>query len=421
MAGGKLFDACTIVGGGMITRIQILPSLYHLQRLGLIGDIAVSALNGAPLKELAEDKALLEAFPESSFTPYPDYKTVDLEEKFPALFEEALAAMPPRNLVVIALPDQLHYPMIKKALDANQHVMTVKPLVLKYERAVEVEKLAYDKGLMVGIEYHKRFDDRALMARGHYRNGNLGEFRLGQAVMIEPWYYRNSNFMNWCTCENSDMFTYVGCHYVDQVHFITGLMPVEVSVYGIKDKYPNGAEGYLWTDGRVLWENGACLNVIDAIGYPNIAPGGNAQGLKMFNQGAKDACLVFHEDQYRGLKYSFERKGDEEGDSYYNEPSPDYFKLLYKGGRGLEPVGYGYRSIEAITKAALRVESGGDDLEARRKVIKELDKEGVIATPANSAYNELVIEAGRMSITHDARPVVIEYGETPHVHFKELA
>ena len=32
-----------IVGGGMITQVQILPSLYHLQRLGLIGDIDICA------------------------------------------------------------------------------------------------------------------------------------------------------------------------------------------------------------------------------------------------------------------------------------------------------------------------------------------------------------------------------------------
>ena len=406
MAACTSFQSCTIVGGGMITRVQILPSIYHLQRLGVLGDVAVCALNGAPLKVLAEDQALLDAFPGRSFTPYPDYKSVDLEEKFPTLFEEVLKKMPERNLVVIALPDQLHYPATKKALQADQHVMTVKPLVLKHVEAVEIEKLAYERGLFVGIEYHKRFDDRALMARQHYRGGNLGEFRLGQAVMIEPWYYRNSNFMNWCTCENSDMFTYIGCHYVDQVHFMTGLLPVEVSVYGIRDKYPNGREGYLWTDGRVLWENGACLNVIDAIGYPNIAPGGNAQGLKMFNQGSGDACLLFHDDQYRGVKYSLERKDGEEGDTCYNEPSPDYFKLLYRGGKGLEPVGYGYRSIEAITRAALRVEAGGD-LAARRAVIREIDDEDVIATPANSSYNELVIEAGRLSITNNGRPVIL--------------
>jgi len=53
------------------------------------------------------------------------------------------------------------------------------------------------------------------------------------------------------------MFIYVGCHYVDLVAFITGHRPSSVSVYGIVDKYPNGRQGYLWTDGRVIWDNGA--------------------------------------------------------------------------------------------------------------------------------------------------------------------
>ena len=158
--------------------------------------------------------------------------------------------MPKRNIVFMALPDQLHCGAVLKALEAGQHVLTVKPLVLKYKEAAQIEKLAREKGLFVGVEYHKRFDDRALMARQQYRAGNFGEFKIGQAVMIEPYYYRNSNFQNWCTCENSDMFTYVGCHYVDQVHFITGLLPKEVSVHGIRDKYPNGREGFLWTDGQ---------------------------------------------------------------------------------------------------------------------------------------------------------------------------
>ena len=33
----------TVVGGGMITHDQILPSLYQLQRVGRIGDVTVCA------------------------------------------------------------------------------------------------------------------------------------------------------------------------------------------------------------------------------------------------------------------------------------------------------------------------------------------------------------------------------------------
>ena len=404
-----------IVGGGMITQVQILPTLYHLQRQGVVGDIHVCALDSPPLKALKEDPHLNNAFPGQDFAAYPDPDKVDTEEKFPELYKEVFSSLPPESVAVIAVPDQLHYPMIKDAIEHRLHICTVKPLVLSYRHAEEIADLAYRKGLVVGVEYHKRFDDRNLMARQLYREGRFGEFRLGQACMHEPYHYRHSNFQNWCTCENSDMFTYVGCHYVDLVAFITGLKPVAVSVYGIKEDYPNGNTGFLWTDGRVIWENGACLSVANAMGYPDAAAGGNAQGLTMWCQGDNDACLLVHDDQFRGVKYGYNECGTDPGDTLYAEPSPDYFKLVNRGGPGLDPVGYGFRSIEYIVKACLKTGSL-KDLQEKQRLLRQYDAVGIMATPKNSSYNELVIEAGRKSILSGGRasmhrlPGVSSYG-----------
>ena len=38
--------------------------------------------------------------------------------------------------------------------------------------------------------------------------------------------------------------------------FVTGLRPTAVSVHGIEDTYPNGNAGFLYTDARVIGENG---------------------------------------------------------------------------------------------------------------------------------------------------------------------
>ena len=254
---------------------------------------------------------------------------------------------------------------------------------------------------MVGVEYHKRFDDRSLMARQKYRAGLFGEFRLGSAWLMEKWNYRHSNFQNWCI----DAFSYIGCHYVDLTHFITGLLPSRVSVYGIRDRYPNGKEGYLWTDARVIWSNGACLNVQNSLGFPDNAPGTNTQGITLHCQRADGGALISHSDQYRGLKYSYS--------DLYTEPSPDYFQYVDLGGGGLTPVGYGYRSVEYIVKKCIEVESAAPEL--RPELLKEIDETGIMATPANSSYNELVIEAGRLSILNDGRDVAIEYGDNPRV------
>lgn len=413
----------TIVGGGMITELQIMPSVYHLQLTGAINNINVCALNTPPLKTIAENESLKKAFPGQSFNPFPDFNTESEDEMFPEMYKEVIDKMEDRNIVFIALPDQLHYSAIIYALKNNQHVICVKPLTLSYKEATEIEKFAYTKGLFVGVEYHKRFDDRTGIARLKYRAGDFGEFRVGMATLIEPWYYRDSNFQNWCTVENSDMFTYIGCHYVDQVNMITGLLPTVVSVYGVKDKYPNGKEGYLWTNANVIWENGASLAVINGMGYPNVAPGGNSQGIWLFTQGEKDGGLMFHDDQYRGLKHSYVTKGGHAGDSYYNEPSPDYLKLVERGGDGLTPVGYGYRSIEGLINSVHRVENyeqeKGGGLSSRQEMIKKIDGEEIVATPANSSFNELVIEAGRMSILNGGRAVTIKYGDLPKVEFKE--
>ncbi|HTA69248.1 MAG TPA: Gfo/Idh/MocA family oxidoreductase [Bryobacteraceae bacterium] len=372
----------TILGGGMITHDQILPSLYQLQRLGLVEEIAVCARHDQTLRSLADSRQLQQAFPGQTF-------------RFSAgLYRDALAQAPAHNLAVIALPDHLHFDAAMAALEADQHLLVVKPLVMKLAEAEAIEREASRRGLFVGIEYHKRFDDRSLLARRKYRAGEFGEFRLGAACLMEKWYYRHSNFQNWCTSENSDAFAYIGCHYVDLVHFITGLWPVSASVYGVKDEYPNGNEGFLWTDARIVWSNGACLNVQNSLSFPDEAPGTNTQGLTLYCSGRTNGALIRHSDQYRGIEYVYVSRPEAPGATIYAEPSPDYFQYVDLGGGGLTPVGYGYRSIEYLFRCCLRVESAPD----RRQAIRDIDHEGIAATPANSRYNEEVIEAARESI-----------------------
>ena len=400
----------TVVGAGMIVHDQLLPSLYQLQRLGRIGKITVCDARRRAVEGLAKAEDIVKAFPERSFRAYPDSGDPDTLQ--PDVSRKVIEAMPPRQIVVAAVPDQLHYSVIMTALRNNQNVCTVKPLVLRHEQALEIEREAFSRGLVVGIEYHKRFDDRSLMARRKYREGWFGEFRLGTARLFEKWYYRHSNFQNWMTTENSDAFTYIGCHYVDIVHFITGLLPTAISLFGIRDRYPNGKEGFLWTDARVIWSNGACLNVQNGLGFPDAAPGTNTQGMMLYCSGADTGALIEHHDQFRGLKYSYLQQPPGDGATIYAEPSPDYFQYVDVGGPGFVPIGYGFRSVEHIIGNCIRV-GAADSLAERQTLLREIDAAGIMATPANSAYNELVLEAGRESILHGGREVPIEYKESP--------
>jgi len=326
-------------------------------------------------------------------------------------------------MVLVAMPDQFHYQVVMEALNQNQHVLCVKPLVLKYEQALEIEKMAYDKGLFVGIEYHKRFDRRSLIAKRSYSLKQFGEFVMGEAKLIEPYFYRSSNFQNWFTCDKTDPFVYIGCHYVDLVYFITGLKPVEVSVSGVKGRFPNGNEGYLWANGRIRFENNAILSVIDGLGYPDEGAGSNDQSLQMFFEGDNKTGMLKHDDQFRGVEHSY-LNGIGCGGSHFNYVSPDFYKLVPWEGDGFKPVGYGFDSVSASVSMACLIErkvlnlAEAESIVQRRKMIKEVDQKGIIATPANSYINELVVEAARISILHDGEAVTIEYGEMPSVNLR---
>lgn len=410
----------TIVGGGMITLDLLLPSIYHLQRTGTVGSIHVCALDSGPLKTLKADEGMRQAFPGQGFTAHPS-ENEEPTKKFPTLYKEVLASMAPRQAVVVAMPDQFHYEVVMEALRNEQHVLCVKPLVLKYQHALEVENLAYEKGLFVGIEYHKRFDRRALLARRHYELGHFGEFVMGEAKMIEPYYYRSSNFQNWFTCDKTDPFVYVGCHYVDLVQFITGLKPAQISVSGVKGRFPNGNEGYLWANGRVIYENGAILSVIDGLGYPDDGAGSNEQCLTMFCEGQGKSGMIAHDDQFRGVEHSYLQSGIGCAGSIFNYINPDFFRLVPWEGAGYRPAGYGFDSVAAILGMAQRIEAevaglpGPAALARRRQLLKEVDAKGIIATPANSSTNELVVEAARLSILNNGRMARIVYGKDAHV------
>jgi D-galacturonate reductase len=402
----------TIVGGGMIVHDQVLPTLYHLQRLGHVGRIAVVATQTARLRDLVS-KRFRDAFPDQAFDAYPALSTPD-GQRHPDLWRDVVADMPPRQLVVVATPDELHNDMVTFALEHNQHVLCVKPLVHRYAQAEAIMKLAHQCGLFVGVEYHKRFDRRSLEARREYRDGRLGVFRCGEAKLVEPYYYRHSNFQNWFTKDRTDPFTYIGCHYVDLVYFITGLRPTEVNLQGVTGEFPNGREAYMWSAARVVFDGGAILSVLNGLGYPDRGAGTNDQGMCLFCEGTNSGAVVKHDDQFRGASYGYvdDHPADEAVFRFIN---PDYFRLVPWQGEGLKPVGYGYESIEANVLAAMQVDAAGDDVNARRRVLKQIDDRHIIATPANSYINELVVEAARLSITNDGARVAIEYGDAPRV------
>jgi len=115
----------TIIGGGMIVHDQILPSIYQLQRLGIVGEISIVDKNTAKCVIWLKNPILQQLFPNSPLRLIRIYR--NLRQAISEIIRRSGRKYAPYNIVVVALPDQMHYKALKVALKYNQHILCVKP------------------------------------------------------------------------------------------------------------------------------------------------------------------------------------------------------------------------------------------------------------------------------------------------------
>jgi D-galacturonate reductase len=289
-------------------------------------------------------------------------------------------------------------------------VVTVKSLCPSFEGTQRIRDLAQEKGLFVGIDFHKRWDYRALLARENWQKGYYGVPRAARATMIESDAYirAGSPFDRHFVPATSDPASYVGCHYVDQFGWFTGLRPKQVVVNGVLGQFESGTPCYSWAATQLTYDQ-CVLQLVNGLQHAGDHRGRNHQGLEIWGHNPNDLRGTYfcHQDNLRGMDYAYCR---DHNPGRVTDAGSDYVGFIPRsdGTPGKEMVGYGWRAIETLVKTAIRVQ-GAADVIARRKLLAEIDAEDLIPTPANTAYLGLVYEAMRSSIQEQGLPVVIDY------------
>lgn len=109
---------------------------------------------------------------------YPDYETMARME----------AARPdPIDFVIIATPNNTHYPMAKAFLEQGIHVVCDKPLTVDAAQARELADLAREKDLLFAVTYTYMGYPMVKQARNMVRDGLLGEVRFVKADYAQDW------------------------------------------------------------------------------------------------------------------------------------------------------------------------------------------------------------------------------------------
>ncbi|MGV7213085.1 Gfo/Idh/MocA family protein [Bradyrhizobium sp. UFLA05-112] len=192
---------------------------------------------------------------------YPDYRTMIGEE----------AGRPDGvEVVTVATPNHTHFEITKACLMAGLHVICEKPLFFKVEECREIERLATDKGLIVGVAYTYSAFPMLLQMRAMVAKGVLGEIRMVDLCYIHGFNSADdsnaSEAQRWRTNPATSGPTFVlgdlstHTYYLSQMvlphmkvtrllcdrqSFVKSRAPLEDNAY-VLFHYDNGAVGRLW-------------------------------------------------------------------------------------------------------------------------------------------------------------------------------
>ena len=138
-------------------------------RIGLVGFGYAARVFHAPLIA-ATDGLRLQAVTSS------DAAKVEaaLGDDVPVRTAEALITSDDIDLLVVATPNDSHFPIARAALEAGKHVVVDKPFTLRLEQARAPASLAAARGRLLSVFHNRRWDSDFLTLRRVLAAGRLG-------------------------------------------------------------------------------------------------------------------------------------------------------------------------------------------------------------------------------------------------------
>ena len=186
-----------IIGSGMIVK-DFLSFAHELPEIKLE---AIAARNIENLKELQNKYNIKEIYTDIDFCL--ENKEVDT--------------------IYVAVPNNLHYTVAKKALEAGKNVICEKPFTLKYDEAVELFEIAEARGLILIEAITNQYQKNYLDIKDNI--DNIGEIRLVECnfSQLSSRYEAFKNGVIAPVFDKSKGGGVLGDLNIYNIHFVVGL------------------------------------------------------------------------------------------------------------------------------------------------------------------------------------------------------
>jgi len=133
---------------------------------------------------------------------------------------------------IVCIPDHLHFEYASLLMNKGLHLQIVKPLTPRYEEAKELVRLQEEKGVYACVEFHKRYDESNQLVKRMVMDNELGLISYFAVQYSQRIKIPLDIFRRWAA--ETNVFQYLGVHYVDLVYFLTGYIPKRVMAVGTK-------------------------------------------------------------------------------------------------------------------------------------------------------------------------------------------
>ena len=368
-------------------------TLFDLRRRGLVDRLLMAGTNGTKFPQIRKhlDQALAKS-----------YRDMDVRfDSFPAddvvydgnAYRLALETMQAGDSVIVFTPDDTHYPIAMEAIERGLHVLIAKPIVKTVAEHLALTRKARERGVMVAMEVHKRWDPLYTDARDRIRG--LGDFSFFQSYMSQPKSQLDT-FRAWAG-KSSDISYYLNAHHIDfnvwaVAHRARPVVVRASAATGVAHAMDIPTEDTITL--VVDWENIESGNRATAIYTSSwIAPKADVHSQQRFFYMGHGGEINI-DQAHRGYSLATDGAG-------FSSPNPLFMKSApdadgYFSGQN----GYGYRSFEVFLRAAEEVRQG-------RAKADDFDQK--LATASDTLLCTAILEAGRRSLDANGQAIRIDY------------
>ncbi|MFA5316406.1 MAG: Gfo/Idh/MocA family oxidoreductase [Dehalococcoidales bacterium] len=374
-----------VCGRGTSGDGTIMPAIFEWGRTGDIGEVFVAGRSASGARE-AKEKINALGRKMGISMPVSFYPRGNDDAK---AYLKAIKDIPRPACALVATPDRLHKRAAEAAIKAGLHTLVVKPLVPTAAEARSLIGLQKWKKVYCAVEFHKRYDDANLKLRDAVSQGAIGDPLYFLAEFSQRKSMPEKVFRRWAASTN--IFQYLGIHYVDMVHFVTKAKPVRAMATG--QSYwlkPKGIDTYDAVEAVIEWKmkNGKrfvshiLTNWID----PEKTSAMSDQKIKVIGTEGR-----FESDQKdRGVTMVTDKNGIEDINPYFCSQYGPHGSVRFRG--------YGIDSIKTFLDDSAAVEDGSKSLE-------KLERER--PTFSDSLISTMVLEAVNASLKRNGKWVEI--------------